>query len=213
MGAPSMSKLVLVRHGQSQWNLENKFTGWTDVPMTEKGEEEARKSGLVLKDVKFDLAFTSVLERATKTLDIILDVIGQKDIPIERDKAINERHYGDLQGLNKDETREKFGKEQVHIWRRSYDVRPPGGECLKDTADRSIPYFEEKILPHVKAGKNVIVAAHGNSLRAIVMKLDNLSKEEVLELNIATGTPITYEIDSEGKILSKTIADMEAVEA
>lgn len=208
-----MSKLVLVRHGQSTWNLANKFTGWTDVPMTEKGEEEARKSGVVLKDVKFDLAFTSVLERATKTLDIILEVIDQKDIPIERDKAINERHYGDLQGLNKDETREKFGKEQVHIWRRSYDVRPPGGECLEDTANRAIPYFEDKILPRVKEGKNVIVAAHGNSLRAIVMKLDNLSKEEVLELNIATGTPITYEIDSDGKILSKTIADMEAVEA
>jgi len=208
-----MAKLVLVRHGQSVWNLENKFTGWTDVPMTEKGEEEARKSGVVLKDVKFDLAFTSVLERAQKTLTIILDVISQQDIPIEQDKAINERHYGDLQGLNKDETREKFGKEQVHIWRRSYDVRPPGGECLKDTAERAIPYFEEKILPHVKAGKNVIVAAHGNSLRAIVMKLDNLSEEEVLELNIATGTPITYEIDSDGNITSKTIADMEVVGA
>jgi len=208
-----MGKLVLVRHGQSQWNLENKFTGWTDVPMTEKGEEEARKSGVVLKDIKFDLAFTSELQRAQKTLDIILEGIGQTDIPIERDKAINERHYGGLQGLNKDETREKFGKEQVHIWRRSYDVRPPGGECLKDTADRSIPYFEEKILPHVKEGKNVIVAAHGNSLRAIVMKLDNLSKEEVLELNIATGTPYTYDIDADGKIVSKIIADMQAVEA
>lgn len=208
-----MSKLVLVRHGQSQWNLENKFTGWVDVPITAKGEEEARKSGLVLKDIKFDFAFTSALKRAHQTLAIILDVIGQKELPVERDEAINERHYGDLQGLNKDETREKFGKEQVHIWRRSYDVRPPGGECLKDTADRAIPYFERSILPRVKEGSDILVVAHGNSLRAIVMKLDNLSTEEVLELNIATGTPITYEIDADGTVLSKTIADMDAVEA
>lgn len=208
-----MGKLVLVRHGQSQWNLENRFTGWVDVPITDKGAEEARKAGAVLKGLKFDLGFTSALKRAQQTLDIILEVIGQKDLPIERDEAINERHYGDLQGLNKDETREKFGAEQVHIWRRSYDVRPPGGECLKDTADRALPYFEEKILPHAKAGKNVIVAAHGNSLRAIVMKLDDLSKEEVLELNIATGTPITYDIAADGSVASKTIADMQAVEA
>jgi 2,3-bisphosphoglycerate-dependent phosphoglycerate mutase len=208
-----MGKLVLVRHGQSQWNLENKFTGWVDVPITEKGEEEARKAAVVLKDVKFDMAFTSELKRAHQTLDIILEGIGQTAIPITRDKAINERHYGDLQGLNKDETREKFGKEQVHIWRRSYDVRPPNGECLKDTAERAIPYFEKNILPPVMEGKNAIVAAHGNSLRAIVMDLDKLSKEEVLQLNIATGTPITYEIDADGKVLSKSIADMQAVEA
>jgi len=208
-----MGKLVLVRHGQSQWNLENRFTGWVDVPITAKGEEEARKAGVVLKGVKFDLAFTSALKRAHQTLDIILDVIDQKDLPITRDEAINERHYGDLQGLNKDETREKFGAEQVHIWRRSYDVRPPGGECLKDTAERALPYFENTILPPVKEGKNVLVAAHGNSLRAIVMVLDKLSKEEVLELNIATGTPISYEIDATGAVTSKVIADMQAVEA
>jgi len=208
-----MGKLVLVRHGQSQWNLENRFTGWVDVPITAKGEEEARKAGAVLKGVKFDLAFTSALKRAHQTLDIILDVIDQKDLPITRDEAINERHYGDLQGLNKDETREKFGAEQVHIWRRSYDVRPPGGECLKDTAERALPYFENTILPPVKEGKNVLVVAHGNSLRAIVMVLDKLSQEEVLELNIATGTPISYEIDATGAVTSKVIADMQAVEA
>jgi len=208
-----MGKLVLVRHGQSQWNLENRFTGWVDVPITAKGEEEARKAGVVLKGVKFDLAFTSALKRAHQTLDIILDVIDQKDLPITRDEAINERHYGDLQGLNKDETREKFGAEQVHIWRRSYDVRPPGGECLKDTAERALPYFENTILPPVKEGKNVLVVAHGNSLRAIVMVLDKLSQEEVLELNIATGTPISYEIDATGAVTSKVIADMQAVEA
>ncbi len=201
-----MAKLVLVRHGQSQWNLENRFTGWVDVPMTEKGEQEAHRAADIIKDVKFDRAFTSVLKRAHQTLDIILEDIGQTGIPTEKDKAINERHYGDLQGLNKAETARKFGEKQVHIWRRSFDVKPPGGESLKDTAERAIPYFESKILPEVKAGKNVLVSAHGNSLRAIVMHLDKLSKEEVLKLNIATGAPITYEIDSEGAILSKTEA-------
>lgn len=199
-----MSKLVLVRHGQSQWNLENRFTGWVDVPMTEKGVQEAHRAGALLKNVKFDCAFTSALQRAHHTLDIILEEIGQTGLPIEKDKAINERHYGDLQGLNKADTAKKFGEKQVHIWRRSFDVKPPGGESLKDTADRVLPYFESKILPEVKAGKNVLVSAHGNSLRAIVMHLDKLSKEEVLKLNIATGAPITYEIDAAGKILSKT---------
>lgn len=198
-----MAKLVLVRHGQSQWNLENRFTGWVDVAITPQGEEEAHNAGKLLKDVTFDKAYTSELKRAQITLDIILKEIGQTGIPIERDKAINERHYGDLQGLNKAETAEKHGKEQVHIWRRSYDVRPPGGESLKDTAERSIPYYTEKILPDLKAGKNIIVSAHGNSLRAIVMHLDNLSKEEVLQLNIATGAPIIYEIGEDGTVLSK----------
>ena len=170
-----MAKLVRVRHGQSQWNRENRFTGWVDVPMTEKGISEAHRAGALLKDVKFDRAFTSTLKRAHHTLDIILAEIGQTGIPIETDKAINERHYGDLQGLNKAETTKKFGAKQVHIWRRSYDVQPPGGESLKDTAERAIPYFESKILPEVKAGKNVLVSAHGNSLRAIVMHLDKLS--------------------------------------
>ncbi len=201
-----MAKLVLVRHGQSQWNLENRFTGWVDVPITEKGAEEARRAGEFIKDIKFDLAYTSVLKRAHQTLDIILKVIGQ-DLPTEKDAAINERHYGDLQGLNKDETRKKFGAEQVHIWRRSYDVKPPGGESLKDTAARALPYFESKILPPVKEGKNVLVSAHGNSLRAIVMKLDKLSQEDVLKLNIATGTPLVYEIDSAGKVLDKKILE------
>lgn len=201
-----MGKLVLVRHGQSQWNLENRFTGWVDVPVTELGAEEAHRAGRQLKGVKFDMAFVSALLRAKQTLDIILEETGLKGIPVHSDKALNERHYGDLQGLNKAETAEKFGAEQVHIWRRSYDVKPPGGESLKDTAERTLPYFEARILPEVKAGKNVLVSAHGNSLRAIVMKLDNLSKEQVMELNIATASPITYDMDASGRILQKSAA-------
>ncbi|MBI5596575.1 MAG: 2,3-bisphosphoglycerate-dependent phosphoglycerate mutase [Elusimicrobia bacterium] len=201
-----MGKLVLVRHGQSQWNLENRFTGWVDVPVTELGAEEAHRAGRQLKGVKFDVAFVSALLRAKQTLDIILEETGLKGIPVHSDKALNERHYGDLQGLNKAETAEKFGAEQVHIWRRSYDVKPPGGESLKDTAERTLPYFEAQILPQVKAGKNVLVSAHGNSLRAIVMKLDNLSKEQVMQLNIATAAPITYDMDASGRILQKSAA-------
>ena len=198
-----MATLALVRHGESQWNLENRFTGWEDVPLTDKGREEARLAGEKLKGIKFDKAFTSVLQRANETLAIILNVIGQENIPVEKDKALNERHYGELQGLNKTETAAKFGAEQVHIWRRSYDVAPPKGESLKDTAARTLPYSEEKILPEVKAGKNIIVAAHGNSLRSIVMHLEYMTKQQVLELNIGTGIPIVYEIDSEGEIGSK----------
>ena len=194
-----MAKLVLVRHGQSQWNLENKFTGWVDVDLTPKGEEEAKGAGEQLKNIKFDKAYTSDLKRAQKTLQIILEVIGQTGLPIEKDKALNERHYGDLQGLDKAETAKKYGDEQVHIWRRSYDVPPPNGESLKDTAARTLPYFDSKIVPDVKAGKNILVAAHGNSLRSIVMELDSLSKEEVLKLNLGTGVPIVYETDAEGK--------------
>ncbi|TPW20760.1 MAG: gpmA [Elusimicrobia bacterium] len=203
-----MAKLVLVRHGQSQWNLENRFTGWVDVPITALGAEEARRAGGLLKGMKFDLAFVSVLQRAKQTLDIILEVTGQKGLPVVADVALNERHYGDLQGLNKAETAKKYGDAQVHIWRRSYDVPPPGkgGESLKDTAARTLPFFESRILPEVKAGKNVLVSAHGNSLRSIVMMLDGLTKEQVLELNIATGAPITYEMDSTGKILEKSAA-------
>lgn len=201
-----MGKLVLVRHGQSQWNLENRFTGWVDVPITGLGAEEAHRAGRQLKGVRFDMAFVSALKRAQQTLDIILEETGLKGIPVVADKALNERHYGDLQGLNKAETAVKFGAEQVHIWRRSYDVRPPGGESLKDTADRTLPFFEARILPEVKAGKAVLVSAHGNSLRAIVMKLDELTKEAVMELNIATGAPITYDIDASGRILQKTAA-------
>ncbi|MBI5201503.1 MAG: 2,3-bisphosphoglycerate-dependent phosphoglycerate mutase [Elusimicrobia bacterium] len=199
-----MGKLVLVRHGQSQWNLENRFTGWIDVSITPKGQDEAHRAGRALKGHKFDLAFTSELKRAQETLAIILGELGQTDIPTERSQAINERHYGDLQGLDKAETARKFGDAQVHIWRRSYDVKPPNGESLKDTADRALPYFREKILPAVKSGKNVLVAAHGNSLRAIVMELDHLTKEQVMELNIGTCEPISYEIDATGKVLQKT---------
>lgn len=198
-----MAKLVLVRHGQSQWNLENRFTGWVDVDITAQGEEEARKAGAKLKGIKFDQAFTSDLKRAQHTLSLILKEIEQEKIPVEKDKALNERHYGDLQGLDKAETAKKFGDEQVHIWRRSYDIAPPNGESLKDTAARTLPYFNEKILPLVKAGKNVIVAAHGNSLRSIVMDLDKLTREQVLNLNLGTGAPIVYEIEASGKIAKK----------
>ena len=202
-----MALLVLLRHGQSEWNLANRFTGWTDVDLSEKGIEEAREAGKKLKEagIKFDQAFTSVLIRATRTLDLALEELGDPDLPTERDQALNERDYGDLAGQNKDEAREKFGAEQVHIWRRSYDVAPPGGESLQDTANRTLPYFESKILPLAAAGKNILVSAHGNSLRAIVMKLDNLSSEEVVKLEIPTGVPIVYEIDENQKVVSKKI--------
>lgn len=202
-----MALLVLVRHGESQWNLENRFTGWTDVALTEKGRAEARRAGEKLRDIHFDQAYASVLERATETLDIILKIIGQEGIPVAYDRALNERHYGDLQGLNKAETAAKFGAEQVHVWRRSYDVAPPGGESLKDTAARTLPYFEANILADLRAGKNVLVSAHGNSLRSIVMQLDQLSKDEVMALNLATGVPIVYEFSPDLTILSKRILD------
>lgn len=198
-----MSKLVLVRHGESQWNLENRFTGWVDVPLSPKGEQEAKTAGEKLKGIVFKKAFTSLLKRAQNTLEIILDVTGQKNLPVEKSQALNERHYGDLQGLDKAETAKKFGDEQVKIWRRSYDVAPPKGESLKDTAARTLPYFKEAILPSLKDNANIIVAAHGNSLRSIVMDLDQLTREQVLELNIPTGVPIVYEFDSGLKILSK----------
>ena len=199
----SMAKLALVRHGESKWNLENRFTGWVDIELTDKGRDEALRAGEKLKKIKFDKAFTSVLKRAQETLSIILKVIKQENIPIEKDKALNERMYGDLQGLNKAETAKKYGEEQVHIWRRSYDVQPPGGESLKDTAARTLPYFESKIIPELKAGQNVIIAAHGNSLRSIVMYLDKLTKEEVLNLNLGTGVPIIYNFNPQMKIISK----------
>lgn len=195
-----MSKLVLVRHGQSQWNLENKFTGWVDVDLTPQGEEEAKKAGAKLSSIKFDKAYTSDLKRAQRTLTLILNEIHQSSLPTEKDKALNERHYGDLQGLNKAETAKKFGDAQVKIWRRSYDIAPPNGESLKDTAERTLPYFRSKIVPELKSGKNIIIAAHGNSLRSIVMELDHLTKEQVLELNIGTGEPIVYECDKAGTI-------------
>ena len=199
----TIGTLVLVRHGQSQWNFENRFTGWIDVPLSEAGEEEARKAGELLKGYRFDHAFTSALVRAQETLRIILDVIGTPDVPIERDQALNARHYGDLQGLNKAETAAKFGEEQVHLWRRSFDVNPPNGESLKDTRDRVLPYYREKIEPLLKDGKRVLVVAHGNSLRALVMVLDAISETAVAELNIPTGAPKRYLIDAEGNIIDR----------
>ncbi|MFI5362449.1 MAG: 2,3-diphosphoglycerate-dependent phosphoglycerate mutase [Elusimicrobiota bacterium] len=203
-----MGKLVLVRHGQSQWNLENRFTGWVDVDITPLGAEEARRAGRELKGVKFDAAYTSVLKRAQQTLDIILEEIGQPGLPTEKDAALNERHYGDLQGLNKAETAKKYGDEQVHIWRRSFDVKPPNGESLKDTAARTLPYFEAKIRPAVAAGKNVLVVAHGNSLRAIVMGLEKLTPEQILKVEIGTCRPIAYDIGPKGDVLKKTAASL-----
>lgn len=210
-----MGKLVLVRHGQSQWNLENRFTGWVDVPLSAQGENEARRAGGHLKSYRFDRAFTSVLQRAQRTLGLILEVTGQTNVPIEKNQALNERHYGALQGLNKKETAEKFGDEQVKVWRRSYDVPPPTdktamnpegiSESLKDTAARALPYFYSTILPHVKKGESVLVAAHGNSLRSIVMDLDKLTKEQVLELNLDTGVPIVYDIDDRGRVTDKKV--------
>lgn len=197
-----MARLVLLRHGESQWNLENRFTGWVDVPLSPKGIEEAKSAGEKLREVKFHRAFTSVLMRANETLRIVLEAIGQTGIPVEKDKALNERMYGELQGLNKAETAQKYGDAQVKIWRRSYDVRPPGGESLKDTAERALPYYEKMIKPHILKGETIIIAAHGNSLRALVMELDHLSKEAVLELNIPTGVPLLYEFDASGKVLS-----------
>ncbi|ROI05897.1 MULTISPECIES: 2,3-bisphosphoglycerate-dependent phosphoglycerate mutase [unclassified Chryseobacterium] len=190
-----MEKLFLVRHGQSLWNLENRFTGWQDIDITETGIEEAKKAGIALKGEKIDIAFTSVLIRAQHTLSIILDEIGNPNIPVIKDKALNERSYGNLEGLNKAETAQKYGDEQVHIWRRSYDVVPPGGESLKDTYNRVIPYFEREIVPLLKQGKNVLIVAHGNSLRALIMYLEHLSPEEILEREIATGVPLTYIFD------------------
>ena len=202
-----MSTLVLVRHGESQWNLENRFTGWVDVPLSPKGEEEAKKAGERLKkeNIRFNAAYTSVLQRAQLTLASILDVLGQSGIPVTKDQALNERHYGDLQGLNKAETALKFGDEQVKIWRRSYDIAPPNGESLKDTAARTLPYFDKVIVPELKAGRNIIIAAHGNSLRSIVMHLDKLTREQVLELNLGTAVPIIYQFDKDMKIVSKKV--------
>ncbi len=202
-----MAYLVLLRHGQSQWNLENRFTGWVDVALTEKGEEEARQAGEKIKaaSLQFDTTFTSVLQRAIRTLELVLEVLGQPHLPVEQDQALNERHYGDLQGLNKAETAKKFGDEQVRLWRRSYDIAPPGGESLENTAARTLPYLKDRILPTVQAGQHVLVAAHGNSLRSIIMHLDQLSREEVLSLELGTGVPVVYDIDAEGNVQSKEI--------
>ena len=236
-----MHKLVLLRHGQSQWNLENRFTGWHDVDLTDQGREEAKAAGRVLqeKGFVFDNAHTSVLKRAIRTLWIALDELDQMWLPVRRDWRLNERHYGALQGLNKSETAEKHGEEQVLIWRRSYDIPPPAlaednehypghdpryanltseelplTECLKDTVERFLPYWHEVIVPEIKEGKRVIIAAHGNSLRALAQYLDNLSEEEVLKLNIPTGMPLVYELDDDLKpIKNYYLGAEEAVKA
>jgi 2,3-bisphosphoglycerate-dependent phosphoglycerate mutase len=197
----STGTLILVRHGQSQWNIENRFTGWIDIPLARAGEDEARRAGELLKGYRFDHGFTSALKRAQDTMKIILEVIRQPDLPVKKDQALNERFYGDLQGLNKDETAQKFGAEQVHLWRRSYEVAPPGGESLKDTAARVLPYYTTYIEPRVLHGENILVVAHGNSLRALVMTLENISPQDIPNLNIPTGVPLRYVIDSDGKLL------------
>lgn len=219
-----MKKLVLIRHGESEWNKENRFTGWTDVELSQKGREEARQAGQLLKNqgYSFDKAYTSVLKRANHTLDGVLLELGETDIPVTRSWKLNERHYGALQGLNKAETAAKYGDEQVHEWRRSWDVRPPLldsddkrnpvldplykgvpadelplGESLKDTVRRVVPFFESDIVPEIKAGKNVVVAAHGNSLRALVKFLDHISDDDIAGLDIPTGVPLVYELDDD----------------
>lgn len=236
-----MKKLVLIRHGESEWNKENRFTGWTDVELSDKGRDEAAQAGKLLKNqgYHFDKAYTSVLKRANHTLDSVLQEMGQEQIPVSRSWKLNERHYGALQGLNKAETAKKYGDEQVHIWRRSWDVRPPLldeddkrnpvkdplyadvpsdqlplGESLKDTVQRVIPYFEEEIVPEIQNGKNVLIAAHGNSLRALVKFLDNISDEDIADLNIPTGVPLVYELDDKMKpVRHYYLGDPEAVRA
>jgi 2,3-bisphosphoglycerate-dependent phosphoglycerate mutase len=193
--------LALIRHGQSLWNLENRFTGWVDVPLTPAGEDEARRAGEALAGMRFDVAYTSALKRAARSLDLVLEAMGA-DVPVISDKALNERDYGDLSGLNKDDMRAKYGEEQVKLWRRSYDVAPPGGESLKDTRARTLPFFERAILGDIRQGKDVLVVAHGNSNRAIVMALEGLSPDEVLALELATGVPRVYELAEDGTVLA-----------
>jgi len=197
--------LILVRHGQSEWNEKNLFTGWENPGLTEKGANEAKNAGMLINNlnIKFDHLFTSVLDRAKLTGTIILENINQKDIDIIENKALNERFYGDLQGLNKDECRQKWGAEQVQIWRRSYDVGPPGGESLKETGDRVLPYYLSEIYPLILDGKNVLVAAHGNSLRSLIKHLDKLSADEIVKLEIPTGAPIQYIFNDQGDVLTK----------
>jgi 2,3-bisphosphoglycerate-dependent phosphoglycerate mutase len=239
MGHPIGYKVVLIRHGESEWNKENRFTGWTDVPLSEKGTAEAREAGKLLKEegFVFDLAFTSVLKRAVKTLWLTLEEMDLMWIPVVHSWRLNERHYGALQGLNKAETAAKYGDDQVKIWRRSYDVRPPlleknddrhpakdpryvslppsdlpDGECLADTVARAVPFWERGIVPKIGAGKKIVIAAHGNSLRALVKYLDNVSEKDILELNIPTGAPLLYELDENMKPLGhRYLGDPEAI--
>ncbi len=202
-----MPTLVLVRHGQSIWNLENRFTGWVDVPLSDSGREEARRAGERLRGFRFEVAYTSALGRAQETLAIVLAAAGLK-LPVIRDQALNERHYGDLQGLNKADTAARYGEQQVKLWRRSYDVAPPNGESLEMTSKRTLPFYERAIFGDLRLGKNVLVVAHGNSNRSIAMKLEGLSPEQVVGLELATGVPIVYEVDGrDGRMLSKKILE------
>ena len=198
--------LILVRHGQSEWNAKNLFTGWKDPGLTDQGVSEAKNAGkLILEQkIEFDVMYTSMLSRAEKTGNIILGILNHKEIPIIKNEALNERHYGSLAGLNKDDARKKWGDEQVHIWRRSFDMPPPDGESLKDTAERVLPYFETEIMPKVISGSSILIAAHGNSLRALIMKLDSISAEDIVKLEIPTGAPIQYEFTPDGIVDKKT---------
>jgi 2,3-bisphosphoglycerate-dependent phosphoglycerate mutase len=202
--AQSDRLLVLVRHGQSEWNLKNLFTGWKDVDLTDAGVAEARAAGRKLKaqGLGFDIAYTSVLKRANRTLDLMLEEMGQK-VPIVRDQALNERDYGDLVGMNKDDARKKWGEEQVLIWRRSYDVPPPGGESLKDTVARALPYFVQEILPRVLRGERTLISAHGNSLRALIMVLERLTPQQILKRELGTGVPIVYRLKADSTVASQ----------
>jgi 2,3-bisphosphoglycerate-dependent phosphoglycerate mutase len=197
--------LVLVRHGESEWNRLNRFTGWKDVGLTEEGAAEAHRAGAMLKGtgIRFGSAFTSTLKRAHNTLDIILDEIGQGKIPTLKAAALNERDYGELVGINKEEARKRWGADQVHIWQRSYDIAPPGGESLRDTALRVVPFFEKWILPELKKGKSVIVVAHGNSLRSLIMQLDRLSPDEVMQVELPTASPLVYRLNEDGSVAEK----------
>lgn len=197
-----MALLVIFRHGQSVWNLENKFTGWVDVELTPKGIDEAKAAGEKLKGLHFDQGFASALKRAQNTLDLALETASIKNLPITKHQALNERMYGDLQGLNKADTAAKYGDEQVKIWRRSFDIAPPNGESLKDTAARVIPYFEKEIAPLLKQGKNIVIAAHGNSLRALIMYLEKMTPAQILEFEIGTAVPRAYELDADLNVLT-----------
>ncbi len=201
--------LVLVRHGQSEWNLKNLFTGWRNPGLTEQGVSEAHSAGEKLRDlgVTFDAAYTSALTRAQHTCEIILDELGQAELSTTKNQALNERDYGDLSGLNKDNAREKWGDEQVHIWRRSFDIPPPGGESLKDTAERVLPYFDANIRPRVMDGERILVAAHGNSLRALIMMLEELSADEIIARELATGVPIVYQLGDKCEIIKKQVLE------
>ncbi|HRK59675.1 MAG TPA: 2,3-bisphosphoglycerate-dependent phosphoglycerate mutase [Candidatus Kapabacteria bacterium] len=198
-----MPNLILLRHGQSQWNLENRFTGWVDVDLSPLGEEEAANAGNLIQPYTIDYVFTSVLTRAIRTSQIALETAKKYNIPTERSEALNERHYGDLQGLNKAETAQQYGDEQVHIWRRSYDIPPPNGESLQMTQERVLPYYRNTIKPKLAQGANILVVAHGNSLRALVAELDKMTKEEILELNIPTGIPLLYTLTDSLEVIEK----------